>query len=185
MCANDYVCHTYHYNVCIYWPYEFIPYLMFSPASNVSFIRRLSDKQCGETTHHLQCIVTPHMKAALSVAGCCGCLSVCVSVSADCPGVTPEGLRHLGSLSGLVYLYLRDLPAGVLTDAVMASLQGCSRLEELYLGHWDRPLQTDIPVAAVTRSVRLLTTQPAVHPHPEQTYRHSRAQTVIPIYRRS
>ena len=101
------------------------------------------------------------MKAVLSVAGCCGCLSVCVSVSADCPGVTPEGLRHLGSLSELSVLALRDLPADWLTDAVLASLQRCSRLVGLVLGLLDRPLQT-IPVAAVTRSVRLHTTQAAV-----------------------
>ena len=60
----------------------------------------------------------------------------CLHVSADCPEVTSDGLRHLGCLSQLRVLRLDGIPACYLTDAVLESLEGCSGLELLGWG-WE------------------------------------------------
>ena len=39
---------------------------------------------------------------------------MCVFVSPDCPGVTPEGLRHLGNLRSLKHLQLQRMNVIVL-----------------------------------------------------------------------
>ena len=59
------------------------------------------------------------------------------------------------------------LPAGSVSDAVLESLCGRTELAVLILGYEDDLLPIDITAAAVTRSVRLLTTQAAAYPHPE------------------
>ena len=89
-------------------------------------------------------------------------------MSADCPRLTAEDLQLLGGLPRLEVLRLRSLAADSVGDAVLASLEGCTRLRELSLGFWSRPVQMEITAAAVTRSVSQHTpTQAAVHLHPE------------------
>ena len=71
----------------------------------------------------------------------------------DCPGVTAGGVQHLRRLSKLVYLWLYDLPAGVISATMLDNLHGCTGLQQLALGHPERPPETAIPAAAVSRSV--------------------------------
>ena len=81
------------------------------------------------------------------------CLSVWMCMFTGCPGVTATGIKHLGRLSKLRFLGLYDLPAGVIPATMLDNLHGCTGLEYLYLGHRERPLETAIPAAAVSRSV--------------------------------
>ena len=71
----------------------------------------------------------------------------------DCPGVTATGIKHLGRLSKLYSLGLYDLPAGVIPATMLDNLHGCTGLDQLALGDLERPLETAIPAAAVSRSV--------------------------------
>ena len=50
-------------------------------------------------------------------------------------------------------LRLHDLPAGVIPATMLDNLHGCTGLEYLRLGHLERPPETAIPAAAVSRSV--------------------------------
>ena len=72
---------------------------------------------------------------------------------ADCPGLTAIGLQHLGKLAKLRTFKLSDMPAGSIPDVMLDSLHGCSDLKELCLGDLERPLETAIPAAAVSRLV--------------------------------
>ena len=58
------------------------------------------------------------------------------------------------------------LPADSVSDALLESLHGCTRLWGLELGREDGPQQMDITASAVTRSVSLHTTQASVYLHP-------------------
>ena len=66
---------------------------------------------------------------------------------ADCPGVTANGLGRLNKLFVLMSLALK----GVVTDAMLDSLHGCSQLEYLCLGGIQGPPEMTISVAAVLR----------------------------------
>ena len=65
------------------------------------------------------------------------------------------------------------LPADSVSDALLESLHGRTGLTFLRLGHEDGPPQMDITAAAVTRSVRLHTTQAAVYLLPTPWGRHT------------
>ena len=82
---------------------------------------------------HMLCPSQTNIRAVPVSRGDCACLHV----SADCPEVTSDGLRHLGRLSQLKVLRLGDLPTDYLTEAVLESLQGYSGLELLGLGLGD------------------------------------------------
>ena len=72
---------------------------------------------------------------------------------ADSPGVTAGGLQHLSKLAKLWLLRLPNMPTSSIPDVVLDSLRGCSELKQFCLGDVDRPLETDIPAAAVSRLV--------------------------------
>ena len=70
----------------------------------------------------------------------------------DCSEVTC-GLSHLASLVNLSKLMLLSGPSGVISDAWLDGLHGCSRLELLFLGDRQQPPETAITAAAVIRLV--------------------------------
>ena len=72
---------------------------------------------------------------------------------ADCSWVTASGLQHLSKLAKLWGLNLPGMPAGTIPDVMLDSLHGCSELKELCLGDLERPLETAIPAASVSRLV--------------------------------
>ena len=71
---------------------------------------------------------------------------------ADCSAVSPDGLSHLTGLSVLKELTLASGPAGgLITDALLDVLHGCSRLQTLQLGDPEGSPETAITAAAVGR----------------------------------
>ena len=79
---------------------------------------------------------------------------VLVCLFADSPGVTEQGLRHLGNNNQLAYAILSGLSADVVTDKVLDSLHNKPLLYLLALGKFNKPLEVAITAPAVTRSVR-------------------------------
>ena len=72
---------------------------------------------------------------------------MCLSGLPDCPAVV--NLEPITRLPQLKYLTL----AGGVTDTALDSLSGCSQLFRLTLGDLQRPAETAITAAAVSRSV--------------------------------
>ena len=72
---------------------------------------------------------------------------MCLSVFPDCSGVVDlEPITRLPELHGLTL-------AGGVTDTALDSLSGCPQLYGLALGDRQRPAETAITAAAVSRSV--------------------------------
>ena len=80
-------------------------------------------------------------------------VSVCMCMFTDCPAVTAEGLQHLGTLKSLEVLDLSGLPSDMNLHVMLESLTACTGLQSLLLGDRERPPETAIPAAAVSRSV--------------------------------
>ena len=75
------------------------------------------------------------MELVLSVASCCSCSCMCVCLCvADCPKVTPAGLKHLSNFTELRSVSLSGMPDNWLTNRMLESLFGCSQLWWLRLG---------------------------------------------------
>ena len=77
-------------------------------------------------------------------------------VFADCPEMTAVGLQYLGSLYQLEALILVGISPAAMTDAVLDSLNSCSRLRRLQLGDPRQPPESAVTPAAVSRSVSQL-----------------------------
>ena len=85
---------------------------------------------------------------------------LCLSVFADSPRVTTDGILHLRNFSRVSWIYLKGVQAYSISDAVLDSLHGFSELDTLVLGDEENPQnppETNVTAAGVTRSVRLHT----------------------------